>query len=56
MSKVTETIYNKSKTYFIKKANNIYTKENKIQKGKLNFDLIWRAPEYGKMIFQIWIT
>lgn len=37
MSKITGTIYNESKIYYMKKANNIYTK---IQKGKLNFDLI----------------
>lgn len=28
MSKITGTMYDKSKNYFMKKANNIYTKRN----------------------------
>lgn len=37
MSKITGTIYNKSKNYFMKKANNIYTKDKTKPKwAKLN--------------------
>lgn len=40
MSKITETIYNKFKNYFMKKANNMYTKQKKNPLGKLKFDLM----------------
>lgn len=48
MSKITGTIYNKSKNYFMKKANNIYTKDK-------------TKPKWAKLIFtlpkqlQIWV-
>lgn len=41
MSKITGTIYNKSKNYFMKKANNIYTRQNKTQMGKVEQLPIW---------------
>lgn len=53
MSKITRTIYNKSKNYFMKKANNIYTKDKtKPKRANLILTLSKQLQKVAKWVFR----